>query len=185
VSTPVTLGNGLRVLLSRQQIQQRVAELGAEITRDYRGRPLHLICILKGACIFLSDLIRALALDVSVDFIAVSSYKNSTSNSGEVQLTKDLDAPLAGRDVLLVEDILDTGLTLNYLQHLLESRGPSSLRIAALLDKPSRRVRAVAAHYVGFDIPDAFVVGYGLDYGERYRQLPDVCVIETPEGVLK
>ena len=162
----------------------RASEMGAEIGRDYQGRPLHLICILKGACIFLSDLLRALDLDVSVDFIAVSSYKKGSNSTGEVQITKDLDQPLEGRDVLIVEDIVDTGLTLNYLFNLLASRGPSSLAIVALLDKPSRRIQPVAVRYIGFEIPNAFVVGYGLDYGERYRHLPDVCVLETPEGVL-
>lgn len=159
--------------------------MAAQIGRDYGGRQLHLVCILKGASIFLADLLRALELDVSVDFIAVSSYKKGTNSTGEVQITKDLDTPLEGRDVLIVEDIVDTGLTLNYLYHLLESRGPRSLRIVALLDKPSRRLQPVDVAYVGFEIPDAFVVGYGLDYGEQYRQLPDVCVLETPEGILR
>ena len=184
MNTAVPLSNGLKTLISGEQIQKRIGEMGAEITRDYRGRPLHLVCILKGACIFLADLLRVLDLDVSVDFIAVSSYKKGSNSTGEVQITKDLDHPLEGRDVLIVEDIADTGLTLNYLYHLLESRRPNSLKIVALLDKPSRRIQPVDVRYVGFEIPNAFVVGYGLDYGERYRQLPDVCVLETPEGIL-
>ncbi len=170
----------LTVLLSRDAIRQRVRELGAQITNDYAGRQLHLVCILKGACIFLADLLRWLDADASIDFIAVSSYKKGTSSTGEVQLTKDLDYPLDGRDVLIVEDIVDTGLTLNYLKHLLLSRGPRSLKIVTLLDKPSRRKLPIAVDYVGFTIPDAFVVGYGLDYGEQYRQLPDVCVFSPP-----
>jgi hypoxanthine phosphoribosyltransferase len=172
-------------MLSRDQIRQRIAELGAQISRDYAGKCLHLVCILKGACIFLSDLLRVLSVDASIDFIAVSSYKNGSSSTGEVQLTKDLDFPLDSRDVLVVEDIVDTGLTLSYLKHLLESRRPNSLRIVTLLDKPSRRVQPIEIDYVGFEIPDAFVVGYGLDYSERYRQLPDICVVETDHGVLK
>lgn len=180
-TSSASVRNGLRVLLTHEQIQQRITAMAAQISRDYAGRRLHLVCILKGACIFLADLLRQLDLDVSIDFIAVSSYKKGTNSTGEVQLTKDLDFPLEGRDVLLVEDIVDTGLTLNYLLQLLLSRGPRSLRIVTLLDKPSRRLQAVDVHYVGFEIPDAFVVGYGLDFAERYRQLPDVCVIEKEE----
>lgn len=178
-------GDCLKTMISGEQIQQRIREMGAAISRDYAGRPLHLVCILKGASVFLADLLRSLELDISIDFIAVSSYKKGTTTTGEVQLTKDLDFPLQGRDVLIVEDIVDTGLTLNYLYHLLESRGPRSLKIATLLDKPSRRIEPVEVQYVGFEIPDAFVVGYGLDYGERYRQLPEVCVLQTSEGVMK
>lgn len=184
MNTAVPLASQLKTLISGEQIRQRIREMGEQISRDYHGRQIHLICILKGASIFLSDLVRALDLDVSVDFIAVSSYKKGSTSTGEVQITKDLDHPLDGRDVLIVEDIADTGLTLNYLYNLLQSRGPRSLHIVALLDKPSRRIQPVSLKYVGFEIPNAFVVGYGLDYGERYRQLPDVCVLETPAGVL-
>lgn len=184
MNTAVPLANRLKTLISSEHIQRRIREMGEEITRDYRGRPLHLVCILKGASIFLADLLRALDLDVSVDFISVSSYKKGTNSTGEVQITKDLDHPLEGREVLLVEDIADTGLTLNYLYNLLQSRGPRSLHIVALLDKPSRRLQPVDLKYRGFEIPNAFVVGYGLDYGERYRQLPDVCMLETPDGML-
>ncbi len=169
---------GLSKLLEREAIDKRVAEMGARITQDYQGRPVHLIGILKGACIFLSDLSRAIDLTVSFDFMAVSSYGKGTKSTGEVRITKDLDSSIEGLDVIIVEDILDTGLTLNYLRHLLASRGPRSLKIAALLDKPSRRIQQVDAEYIGFTIPDAFVVGYGLDFGERYRNLKDVCVLE-------
>ena len=182
---PETLTAGLKVLIPEREIAGRIAALGAQISREYEGQPLHLVCILKGAAIFLADLVRALGVEVSVDFIAVSSYKKGSTTAGEVQLTKDLDHPLQGRHVLMVEDIVDTGLTLNYLYHLLQSREPASLKIVTLLDKPSRRIQPIAMDYIGFQIPDAFVVGYGLDYGERYRQLRDVCVLETPEGLLK
>lgn len=185
MSATVSLPSGLRVLLSSEKIQQRVREMGAQINRDYQGRPIHLVCILKGASMFLADLLRVLELEVSLDFIAVSSYHKGSNSTGEVQITKDLDFPLEGREVLIVEDIVDTGLTLNYLYQLLQSRGPRSLRIATLLDKPSRRVQTVHVDYIGFEIPNAFVVGYGLDYGERYRQLAHVCTMETPEGLLK
>ncbi len=179
MSASVSSADGLKVLLLSEQIQQRVHAIGAQINGDYRGRLLHLVCILKGASIFLADLLRTLELEVSLDFIAVASYHKGSSSSGEVQITKDLDLPVEGRDVLIVEDIVDTGLTLNYLYHLLESRGPRSLKIVTLLDKPSRRLLPIRADYVGFEIPDSFVVGYGLDYGERYRQLPHICVLEN------
>jgi len=151
--------------------------MARQMERDYKGETVHLICILKGACIFLADLLRELRLPVSVDFIAVSSYGKGTLPSGEVRITKDLDASIEDLNVVIVEDILDTGLTLNYLYRILQSRKPRSLRIAALLDKPARRVKEVRVDYIGFKIPDKFVVGYGLDYGEQYRNLPDVCVL--------
>jgi hypoxanthine phosphoribosyltransferase len=169
----------LRVLLSADQIQARIRELGAQITRDYPGGELHLVCILKGACFFLTDLARAMQRDVLVDFIGISTYGKGTSTSGEVKVTKDLDVSVEGADVLIVEDIVDSGVTLNYLMHVLEQRKPRSIRIAALLDKPERRLRPVHVHYVGFRIPDQFVVGYGLDYAERYRNLDDVCVLDS------
>jgi hypoxanthine phosphoribosyltransferase len=171
----------LKVLLRRAQIRQRVRAIARQIERDLKGEPVHLVCILKGACIFLADLLRELRLPVSVDFIAVSSYGKGSLPSGEVRITKDLDQSIEGMHVIIVEDILDTGLTLNYLYRILQSRKPKSLRIAALLDKPARRVKEVPADYVGFKIPDQFVVGYGLDFGERYRNLPDVCVVPTVE----
>ena len=177
VQTSSSPKSELTPLLPHEQIQQRIAEMGAQITRDYAGRSVHLIGILKGACIFLSDLARAIELPVSVDFIAVSSYGKGTNTTGEVRITKDLDTSIEGLDVIVVEDIVDTGLTLNYLRNLLESRGPRSLKIATLLDKPSRRLQAVDVEYTGFVIPNAFVVGFGLDYAERYRNLRDVCVL--------
>jgi hypoxanthine phosphoribosyltransferase len=167
----------LRVLLSSQQIQQRICEIGTEISRDYSSGTLHLVCILKGACFFLTDLARAIKRDVIIDFMGISTYGRGKTSSGEVKVTKDLDASLEGRDVLIIEDIVDSGITLNYLIHVLEQRRPRSLRIAALLDKPERRQRAVEVSYVGFRIPDEFVVGYGLDFDERYRNLKDICVL--------
>jgi hypoxanthine phosphoribosyltransferase len=171
----------LRVLLRRNAIQKRVREIGKQITRDFRGERVHLIGVLKGASIFLSDLIRVVNLEVSLDFMAVSSYGKGTRTSGEVKLTKDLDTSIEGLNVILVEDILDTGLTLGYLCRVLRQRKPKDLRIAALLDKPDRRVlKDVHADYIGFQIPNEFVVGYGLDYAERYRNLKDVCVLSLP-----
>jgi len=168
----------LRVLLSSQQIQARIREMGAEISRDYPHGNLHFICILKGACFFLTDLARAMHRDVFVDFMGISTYGKGKTSSGEVKVTKDLDISLEGADVLIVEDIVDSGVTLNYLMHLMEQRRPKSLRIATLLDKPERRQRPVAVSYVGFRIPDKFVVGYGLDFDEKYRNLDDVCILE-------
>jgi len=170
------------VLLNAATIRKRVQELGALITRDYSGKNPHLIGILKGASIFHADLVRAIDLVVSVDFIAVGSYGASTKSSGEVRILKDLDESVEGKDVLLVEDILDTGLTLSYLLQILESRGPRSLKVVALLNKPSRRVIEVPSHYIGFEIPDHFVVGYGLDFNQRYRNLPDITVLKVDPG---
>ncbi|HEV2494643.1 MAG TPA: hypoxanthine phosphoribosyltransferase [Terriglobia bacterium] len=171
------------VLLDRERIAQRVRELGSQISADYHGRPVRLIGILKGAWIFLADLIRHLSLDeVSVDFLGVASYGASSRSSGEVQITKDLDMSIEGIDVLIVEDILDTGETFHYLMRVLGSRKPKTLRVVTLLDKPARRTRPVHADYIGFTIPDAFVVGYGLDFAQKYRELPDVCILRsTPE----
>ncbi len=170
-----------QVLLDSQTIQRRVAELGAQITRDYRGKSPHLIGILKGASIFHADLVRSIDLGVSFDFMAVGSYGASTKSSGEVRILKDLDESVEGRDVLLIEDILDTGLTLHYLLQNLDSRGPESLKVVTLLNKPSRREVEVKADYIGFDIPDHFVVGYGLDFNQRYRNLPDICILKLGE----
>jgi hypoxanthine phosphoribosyltransferase len=171
----------LTVLLTREQIAQRVAELGAEITRDFiaepDGEPIVLVGVLKGAAIFLGDLARSISLDATFDFIAVSSYGKQKQSSGEIKLLKDVDHTMEGRNVILVEDILDTGLTLTYLRNMLAGRHPRSLKIAALLDKRSRRQQPIHADYVGFEIPDEFVVGYGLDYAERYRNLSDICVL--------
>jgi hypoxanthine phosphoribosyltransferase len=177
----------LKVLFTREQIAQRVAEMGADINRDYAGQSVILLGVLKGAAIFLSDLSRQLKIDATFDFIGVSSYGNRPSpaqelktgwdSTGEVRLTKDMDQSMIGKNVILVEDILDTGLTMTYLKKLLMARQPKSFRIAALLDKPSRRKQPIQADYVGFSIPDEFVVGYGLDYAEKYRNLPDICVV--------
>ena len=168
----------LRLLIPEHEILARVRELGAQITRDYPEGPIYLIGILKGACFFLADLARAIERPVRIDFIGISSYGKGKSTSGEVKLTKDLDCSIEGADVLVVEDIIDSGLTLNYLVHVLSQRKPRSLRVVALLDKPSRRIQPVDLAYVGFQVPDHFVVGYGLDYAEEYRNLRDVCVLE-------
>jgi hypoxanthine phosphoribosyltransferase len=166
------------VLLTADQIQSRVAELAAEIRRDFSPTvELHLVAVLKGAFMFLSDLARAMTGPISLDFIAVSSYAKGTTTSGEVRLLKDLDSGLQGRDVIIVEDIVDTGLTLTYLQDILRARDPKSLRTACLLSKPSRRQVDVHVDYTGFVIEDRFVVGYGLDYGEQYRNLREIVVL--------
>lgn len=170
----------LEILISTDQLQARVREMGAQITRDYAGRNPELICVLKGAMVFMSDLVRAIDLPLSMDFIAVSSYGKGMNTSGEVKIVKDLDEPLEGRNIILVEDILDTGLTLNYLSNNFRSRGASSIAIATLLNKPERRKVDVEVSYQGFEIPDKFVVGYGLDYAERYRNLPFIAVVKDP-----
>lgn len=171
-----------KVLIRRADIEKRVRAVAREITRDFKGQRVHLIGVLKGACIFLSDLVREIDLETSIDFIAVSSYGRGKQSSGQVRVLKDLDSSIEGLNVILVEDILDTGLTLSYLLRVLEQRKPKTLRVAALLDKPSRRLKPVEGDYVGFKIPNEFVVGYGLDYGERYRNLKDVYVLHLPEG---
>jgi hypoxanthine phosphoribosyltransferase len=172
--------DNLRVLITRDQIASKVAELAAQITVDFEGEAVVLIGVLKGATIFLADLAREIKLDASFDFIAVSSYGSGQQQSGEVRLVKDVDCSMEAKNVILVEDILDTGLTLTYIRRLLQAHQPKSIKIAALLDKPSRRVEPIRADYVGFQIPDEFVVGYGLDFAERYRNLPDICVLKTP-----
>src|SRR5690242_17286016 len=176
-----------KVLVSREQIAARVAAMGADITRDFAGQSVIFVGVLKGAAIFLSDLARQVRLDATFDFIGVSSYgnrptpaqelKSGWDSTGEVRLTKDVDQSMRGKNVILVEDILDTGLTLTYLKKLLLAHQPKTLKIAALLDKPSRRKQPIEGDYVGFKIPDEFVVGYGLDYAEQYRNLPDICVL--------
>src|SRR3954471_6609680 len=172
----------LRVLISAEQIQARIRELGEKISADYPAGNLHLICILKGACFFLTDLARAMKRDVQLDFMGISTYGKGKTSSGEVKVTKDLDISLEGADVVIVEDIVDSGVTLNYLLHLLEQRKPHSIRIAALLDKPERRLRPVHVSYVGFQIPDRFVIGYGLDHAEKYRNLDSVCVLDSTDS---
>jgi len=177
----------MKVLISREQIAFRVAAMGAQITREFAGQAVIFIGVLKGAAIFLSDLSRHVQLDATFDFIGVSSYGNRPTpdhelkygwdSTGEVRVTKDVDQSMKEKNVILVEDILDTGLTLTFLKNLIMTHQPKALRIATLLDKPSRRKQPMQADYVGFSIPDEFVVGYGLDYAERYRNLPDICVL--------
>jgi hypoxanthine phosphoribosyltransferase len=177
----------LKVLISQEDIAKRVRELGAEITRDFAGQTVIFVGVLKGAAIFLADLARQVKLDATFDFIGVSSYgnrptperelKSGWDSTGEVRLLKDVDHSMKDQNVILVEDILDTGLTMTYLKKMLVARQPRSLKVAALLDKPSRRKLPLEGDYVGFKIPDEFVVGYGLDYAERYRNLADICVV--------
>ncbi len=166
-------------ILTSSEIAERVKQLGSEITTDYKGKQLLVVGVLKGAVIFLSDLIRSIDLSVEIDFMAVSSYGASTKSSGIVKILKDLDTDIKGKDVLLVDDILDTGLTLNYLLRLLREREPASCEACVLLDKPERRKVDVKVKYIGFSIPDLFVVGYGLDYAGKYRNLPDIYSVIT------
>jgi len=172
----------LAVHITEEDIRARIKELGAEITRDYAAFNPLLIGVLKGACFFLSDLLRAIDTRVSIEFMAISSYGSSTRTSGEVRIMKDLDVAIEGRHILVVEDIVDTGLTLSYLLANLASRGAASVKLAALLDKHERRQKEVKIDYLGFQIPDEFVVGYGLDFAERYRNLPFIAVLKNPEA---
>ncbi len=169
-----------QILVTEEQLHHRIQELAAEVSRDYEGKDLLLLGVLKGAVFFLSDLMRRLELDAEVDFMAVSSYGSATKSSGVVRILKDLDRPIQGRHVLIVEDIVDSGLTLRYLLGNLESRSPLSLEVCALLTKPEARLVEVPVRYIGFEIPNEFVVGYGLDYQERYRSLPYVATLVTP-----
>jgi hypoxanthine phosphoribosyltransferase len=175
-------GESVRTLISGSRIQKKIREMALRIRRDFPEEPLHLVGVLKGAVFFLSDLARQIPGEVSFDFIAVSSYGKETQSSGQVKLTRDLDANIEGKTVIVVEDILDTGLTLEYLLRVFEQRKPKQLRVAVLLDKHERRIAEVRADYVGFRIPNEFVVGYGLDYGERYRNLPHVGVLSLGAG---
>jgi hypoxanthine phosphoribosyltransferase len=177
------------ILLSEEEIAERVRQLGAQLGADYAGRDPVLVSVLKGSIIFLADLIRAMEMSVSLDLMEVSSYGASTETSGQVRILKDLSKPIEGRDVIVVEDIIDTGLTLNYLLKYLHDKGPASVRICCLLDKPARRLAEIPIDYRGFTIPDRFVIGYGLDYDERYRNLPYIGVLKPsvygaapPEG---
>ena len=172
----------VRVLISNEQIQKRIAEMAREIRQDFPDERLHLVAVLKGSVFFLTDLARQIQGEISIDFIAVSSYGNQTQSSGEVKLTRDLDSSVEGKTVIVVEDILDTGMTLEYLLRVFEQRRPKHLRVAVLLDKPGRRIASVKADYIGFTIPNEFVVGYGLDYAERYRNLVDVGVLKLGTG---
>jgi hypoxanthine phosphoribosyltransferase len=173
------MASQLRAFITADQIQNRIAELGNQIDRDYGGKPITMICILKGACYFFSDLSRAVTCPARLDFLGLSSYGRDKTTSGQVKLTKDLDQPIQDADVVVVEDIVDSGITISYLIEALSARKPKSLEIATLLDKPDRRQRPVKVKYVGFEIPDQFVVGYGLDYAEEYRNLRDVCILES------
>lgn len=170
------------VMITEEEIRSRVKKLGEEITRDFTGEPLLAICVLKGACVFLSDLIRAIGVDTSIDFMAVSSYGSATQSSGVVRILKDLDTSIEGKNVLIVEDIIDSGLTLHYLRDYLMARNPKTLKICTLLDKPERREAEISADYTGFTIENKFIVGYGLDYNEKYRNLPYITsLVEKAE----
>lgn len=168
----------IKVLLTEEEVDAKIQQIGEQISKDYAGRQVHLVCVLKGGSFFMCELAKRISIPVSLDFMSVSSYGGETKSSGVVRIVKDLDEPLAGKDVLIVEDIVDSGRTLNYLMEMLKDRKPSSLRLCTLLDKPERRVVNVKVDYTGFQIPDEFVVGYGLDYDQRYRNLPYIGVVE-------
>ena len=171
--------DNIRILLPEQEVNERIAELGRQISEDYAGKSVHLICILKGRVFFTCELAKRITVPVSMDFMSVSSYGAGTESSGVVKIKKDLDEPLEGRDVIVVEDIIDSGRTLSYLVKELGERKPAGIRLCTLLDKPERRVTDVKVDYVGFNIPDEFVVGYGLDYAQKYRNLPYIGVVEV------
>lgn len=168
----------IRVLIAEDEVDKRISEIGEQISKDYAGREAHLICVLKGGVFFTCELAKRITVPVSLDFMSVSSYGADTKSSGVVRIVKDLDEPLAGKDVIIVEDIVDSGRTLSYLKELLMGRGARDIRICTLLDKPSRRVKAVNVDYTCFSIPDEFVVGYGLDYAQKYRNLPYIGVLK-------
>jgi hypoxanthine phosphoribosyltransferase len=168
----------ISVLISEEEVNKRIKDMGAQISKDYEGRQVHLICILKGAAFFMCELAKRINVPVTIDFMSVSSYGSEMESSGVVRIIKDLDAPLEGKNVIVVEDIIDSGRTLSYLMDLMQNRKPDSLALCTLLNKPDRRVTEVDVDYVGFDIPDKFIVGYGLDYDQKYRNLPYIGVIE-------
>lgn len=168
----------IKVLLPEKEVAARIQALGDQISRDYAGKQVHLICVLKGGSFFMCELAKRITVPVSLDFMSVSSYGSDTKSSGKVKIKKDLDESVEGRDVIVVEDIVDSGRTLSYLREMLRNRGPASLRFCTLLDKPDRRVVDVNVDYTGFQIPDKFVVGYGLDYDQRYRNLPYIGIVE-------
>ena len=170
-----------KVLIAEADIKRRVAELAAEISKDYKGETVTMICILSGASVFYADLVRELKLDVRFEFMSVSSYGAGTVSSGEVKILKDVNHPIAGKHVIIVEDIIDSGCTLSYLKRVLAQRNPASIKVCTILDKPARRKVDFQGEYVGFEIPDEFVIGYGLDYDGKYRNLKDVCVLELTE----
>jgi len=167
-----------RVLITREEISTRIKELGEQITRDYQEKNLLLVGVLKGAVVFMADLMREIRTTVDIDFMDVSSYGSSTESSGVVRILKDLDTDIQGKHIIIVEDIIDSGLTLNYLTKLLQSRNPASIKVCVLLDKPERRDLEVSIHYRGFSVPNEFIVGYGLDYDGKYRNLPDICILK-------
>lgn len=168
----------VRVMLSEEAVDKRIQQIGEQISRDYAGKQVHLVCVLKGGSFFMCELAKRITIPVSLDFMSVSSYGSSTKSSGVVKIIKDLDEPLKDKEVIVIEDIVDSGRTLSYLLEILQSRGPKSLKLCTLLDKPERRVTDVTVDYTGFEIPDEFVVGYGLDYNQRYRNLPYIGVVE-------
>lgn len=171
----------IRELVSEKAVDERIVELGKQISRDYEGKQVHLICVLKGGVFFMCELAKRISVPVSMDFMSVSSYGDDTKSSGVVKIVKDLDEAIEGKDVLIVEDIIDSGRTLYYLIDILKKRNPKSVHLCTLLDKPERRVKDVKVDYVGFNIPDEFVVGYGLDYAQKYRNLPFIGVVEGLE----
>ena len=175
------MSDKINVLLSEEEVEKRIAELGAQISRDYEGKEIHMICILKGGVFFACELAKRITVPVSIDFMSVSSYGNSQESSGIVRILKDLDEGLEGKEVLIAEDIIDSGKTLNHLIPMLYARKPKSIKLCSLLSKPSRREAEVQIDYLGFEIPDAFVVGYGLDYAQKYRNLPYIGVVESDQ----
>lgn len=175
------MAESIRVLIPEKDVAVRIEEMGRQISEDYEGKQVHLICVLKGGVFFMCELAKKINVPVSLDFMSVSSYGNGTSSNGVVRIVKDLDESLEGKDVLVVEDIIDSGRTLSYLLEILEKRKPKSMRLCTLLDKPDRRVRDVKVDYVGFEIPDEFVVGYGLDYAQKYRNLPYIGIVDGVE----
>ena len=168
----------VRVLLTEEEVDKKIQEIGEQISKDYAGKQVHLVCVLKGGSFFMCELAKRITVPVSLDFMSVSSYGADTKSSGVVKIVKDLDEPLVGKDVIVIEDIVDSGRTLSYLLDMLQDRGPKSMRLCTLLDKPDRRVVDVKVDYTGFQIPDEFVVGYGLDYDQRYRNLPFIGIVE-------
>lgn len=172
------MSESIRVMYTEEQVNEKIAELGAKISEDMNGETVKLVCILKGACFFTCELAKRITVPVHIDFMSVSSYGNGTSSTGRVRIVKDLDEPVEGENVLIVEDIIDSGRTLRYLSDIFKSRGAKSVRICTLLDKPERRVVDVEVNYTGYNIPDEFVVGYGLDYAQKYRNLPYIGVVE-------
>lgn len=172
------MADKIRVLVSEEEVDKRIKEIGEQISKDYEGQEVHVICVLKGGVFFMCELAKRISLPLSMDFMSVSSYGNEKQSSGVVKIVKDLDEALEGKNVIIVEDIIDSGRTLSYLVEILKKRNPKSLKICTLLDKPERRVTDVKVDYVGFNIPDEFVVGYGLDYAQKYRNLPFIGVVE-------